>query len=369
MSEKNELAGFEIGNDQAYAKVGFYGQQGAGKTFTASLFAIGLHEHIKSKKPIWFQDTETGSSFVKPLFDKAGITLVGKRSRSFADLLTSARIAERNCDIMIGDSMTHIWVDLCDSYRRKKYSCDKCGGGGKYNEKDCAKCDGSGTYRDRVSVYDYQPIKKEWAVWVDFFLNSKLHMFVCGRAGGTYELRENIEGKEEIMKVEEKFKAESEYGYEMSLLLQMKPVRTKKGINITAFIWKDRFNFINGMELVNPSFKDILPHVQMLNIGGVHVPTVSEKDTLDMLKTPKSSTEEYQKQKTIALEEIQALLLERYPSSAVDDKKGKMQAVKAIFNTRSWTAVESLKLEELQGGLKMLDSYLEKTREKEKVAA
>ena len=171
------------------------------------------------------------------------------------------------------------------------------------------------------------------------------------------------------MMVEEKFKAESEYGYEMSLLLQMKPVRTKKGINITAFIWKDRFNFINGMELVNPSFKDILPHVQMLNIGGVHVPTVSEKDTLDMLKTPKSSTEEYQKQKTIALEEIQALLLERYPSSAVDDKKGKMQAVKAIFNTRSWTAVESLKLEELQRGLKMLDSYLEKTREKEKVAA
>ena len=358
MTEKNELAGLEIGNDQAYAKVGLYGQQGSGKTFTAALFAIGLHEHIHSKKPVFFFDTETGSSFVKPIFDQAKIPLVGKRSKSFADLMESAEIAERNCDIMICDSMTHVWVDLCDSYRKKKYVCEKCSGSGMSNNSNCSKCGGSGCYRDRLSVWDYAPIKKSWAEWVDFFVNSKLHFFACGRAGGVYELRENPEGKEEIMKVEDKFKSEAEYGYEMSLLIQMKPVKTTKGIDNTAFIWKDRFNVINGLELKMPKFSDILPHIQLLNIGGIHIGTVPGKDTLQMLKTPRPSSEEWQKQKQIVLEEIQALLLEKYPSSSVDDKKGKATAVKSVFNTRSWTAVEGLTLEELSGGFKAMEKLL-----------
>lgn len=363
METKNELEGLEIGNDQAYAKVGLYGQQGSGKTFTSATFAIGLHEHIHSKKPVFFFDTETGSSFVKPLFDKAKIPLVGKRSKSFADLMEAAEVAERNCDIMICDSMTHVWNDLCESYRRKKYACDKCGGPGMFNGKECFKCGGSGTYRDRLSVWDYAPIKKSWGEWVDFFINSKLHFFACGRAGGVYELRENLEGKEEIMKVEDKFKSEAEYGYEMSLLIQMKPVKTKKGIENTAFIWKDRFNLINGAEIKSPRFEDILPHINMLNIGGAHVGTVAGKDTLEMLKTPRPSSEEYQKLKTIVLEEIQNMMTLRYPSSGTEDKKAKMELLKTIFKTLSWTAVESMKLEQLEDGKALLQAHLEKSLE------
>src|SRR3990167_2432071 len=355
-----EIEKLVIGNDQAYAKVGFYGQQGSGKTFTASLFAIGLQQHIKSKKPVFFFDSETGSSFVKPLFDKAKIQLIGKRSKSFADLLENAAIAEQNCDIMIVDSMTHVWTDLVESYRKKKYMCEKCGGGGLFNEKECFRCNGSGTTRDRVVIWDFAPIKKTWGIWVDFFINSKLHFFVCGRAGGVYELRENLEGKEEIMKVDDKFKSESEYGYEMSLLIQMKSVKTKKGIENTGFIWKDRFNVINGLEMKMPKFEDILPHVQLLNIGGVHVETKQEKDTTEMLKTPRANTEDYQKLKQIALEEILALLAEKHPTSSVEDKRAKAAAVKTVFKTGSWTAVESMKLEELQEGVRNITRYFEK---------
>ena len=359
----DELKGMEIGNDQAYAKVGLYGQQGSGKTFTASLFAIGLHKYIKSTKPVFFFDSETGSSFVKKLFDDEKITLVGKRSKSFADLLESTKLAERNCDISIVDSATHLWMDLCESYRKKKYACEKCSASGKVNDKECFRCGGSGTIRDKLTVWDYSPVKKSWGEWVDFFVNSRLHIFVCGRAGGKYEMRENIEGKEEIMKVEETFKSEAEFGYENSLLIQMKPIKTKKGIDNMAFIWKDRFNIINGQEFKMPKFDDILPHIQLLNLGGTHIGTVQEKDTVEMLKTPRANSEEYQKQKQIVIEELQGLLLLRHPSSAADDKKAKTEAVKAIFGTLSWTSVESMKLEALQEGLlRMQDYFFEKDK-------
>lgn len=361
MEISKELEGLELGNDQAYDKVEFYGQQGSGKTTTASLCAIGMHGYIKSQKPVFFHDTETGSSFVKHLFDEAGIKLVGKRSKTFADLMEAAQIAQRNCDIMLVDSITHIWVDLCESYRKKKYLCEKCNGTGKIGEKDCFKCEGSGTWRDRLSMYDYQPIKKEWAKWVDFFLNSKLHLYVCGRAGGKYESRENLEGQTEIMKVDEVLKAESEFGYEASLLIQMKPIKTKKGIENTAFVWKDKFrnSGLNGKEIKMPKFEDFLPHVQLLNIGGLHIGTTDGKDTLEMLKTPHGSSEEYTRQKTIVLEEIQAAMTLKWPSSGTEDKKAKMEALNTVFGTLSWTAVESMKLEQLMEGQSRMLVYIE----------
>lgn len=349
---------YEIGNEQAYAKIGLYGQQGSGKTFTAALFAIGLHKFIHSKKPIFFQDTETGSSFVKTLFDKDGIKLIGNRSRSFADLLYSATFAEKNCDIMIVDSVTHMWGDLCESYRKKKYECEKCEGTGKVDKKECFKCDGSGVWRDRLSVFDYAPIKKEWSKWVDFFVNSNIHFIVCGRAGGKYEIRENDEGKETLIKVEETFKGESEYGYECSCLIQMKPVKTKKGIDNIAFVWKDRFNKINGREFKMPKFEDILPHIQMLNIGGKHIGLTVGLDTTAMLKTPQGSTDEYKRKCTIVLEEIQAILILHYPSSSMDDKKAKLELLKQCFGTYSWTEIETMKLKELQEKYEVLIKFL-----------
>ena len=50
-------------NETAYAKIGDFGWQGAGKTYTACSIAIGLHKYIKAEKPVFFLDSEKGSDF------------------------------------------------------------------------------------------------------------------------------------------------------------------------------------------------------------------------------------------------------------------------------------------------------------------
>src|SRR5690348_17354343 len=102
--------------DQAYLKAGFLGFAKSGKTYTASRIAIGLHKHIKSEKPIAFLDTETGSSYVLSLFEEEKIKLVTAKSRAFVDLMSVCKEAEKTCDILIIDSITHFWVELVHAF-------------------------------------------------------------------------------------------------------------------------------------------------------------------------------------------------------------------------------------------------------------
>ena len=55
-------------NRMAYAKIGLYGDAGSGKTYTAAMFAIGLHQYAKLKKPVAMFDTEPAASFIIPYF-------------------------------------------------------------------------------------------------------------------------------------------------------------------------------------------------------------------------------------------------------------------------------------------------------------
>jgi len=61
-------------NLQAFLKVGLLGFMGSGKTHTTVLLMTAFHKFCKSKKPIFFCDTETGSDWAVPIFKKAVIT-------------------------------------------------------------------------------------------------------------------------------------------------------------------------------------------------------------------------------------------------------------------------------------------------------
>ena len=79
-------------NKMAYAKVGIYGGQGAGKSRTAAEIAIGLYKHAKLTKPVAMFDTEPGASFLIPLFERAGIEfMVYDESRAFSDRAPAPR--------------------------------------------------------------------------------------------------------------------------------------------------------------------------------------------------------------------------------------------------------------------------------------
>lgn len=61
-----------------------------------------------------------------------------------------------------------------------------------------------------------------WAQFTETFLNSKAHIILCGRAGNTSEYQEKEDGgKKELISTGTKMKAESEMGYEPSLLVEM----------------------------------------------------------------------------------------------------------------------------------------------------
>jgi ribosomal protein L40E len=361
----------ELGKETAFLKMSIYGFAGSGKTRTAAEIAAGMHQYIKSEKPVVMIDTETGSDFIAPIFQGKGIKFMGVKSRSFADLISVVENLSNSSDVLIVDSLTHIWTELQDAYRRKKYACYKCGASGMMNGSTCKKCDGTGAVTDKLALHDFAPIKREWGKFVDLYLNSKAHIILCGRAGFEYISQETLEGKLEIIKGGTKMRAEGETNYESSLVLEMRADKDKKGVKNVGFVWKDRASILNGQEFTFPKFEDFLPHINSLNLGGAHV-AIEPSSSVASLQTPQGSNEEYSRLKTIALEEIQALLLLKYPSSGGEDKRKKLEAIQAVFNTHSWTAVESLRLEEIQEGIERVKKFIEsdstpKTEKKEKI--
>ena len=83
-------------NSSSFLKMGMMGFAGSGKTYTATSVAIGLHKLAKAKKPIFFLDTETGSDWVKPRIEAAGVELFTAKTRAFRDLLEAVPEAEEN---------------------------------------------------------------------------------------------------------------------------------------------------------------------------------------------------------------------------------------------------------------------------------
>lgn len=320
-------------NTSAYLKAGFMGNAGSGKTFTSSALAIGLAQLINERKlkeagrPIFFIDSETGSDYIAPRIREAGFELFSAKTRAFTDLVEGVREAEKNGCVLIIDSITHFWREYCEAYRRRRN-------------------------RTRLEFQDWATIKEGWAQFTDSYVNSNLHIIMCGRMGYEYEHQTDEEtGKKELVKTDVKMKAEGETGYEPSVLVLMEretDVRTNK-VTRVAYVLKERFGKIDGLAIRNPTFKDFLPHVEMLNLGGqqlgVDTSRTSDAEFSDAGDTRYSQE---RREKQIALEEIQEEIVRLYPGQTAGDKRAKGDLLEKHFGTRSWTAIEALSLQRLK---------------------
>ena len=342
-------------NTMAFAKVGILGFAGSGKTRTASEIAIGLHKALGSKKPVGFLDTETGADFVLPLFQAHGIELMVSKTRAFKDLADGLKESMGAFDILIIDSVSHFWVDIVESYRKKKNV-------------------------NRLSFQDWGIIKPMWSN--DFstpFVTSALHIIVCGRAGFEYDYFEGDDGKMELYKTGTKMKAEGEFGFEPSLLIEMERIKNpeatesyreaktkdakmkaaKKIMHEREFVrqatvLKDRSDIMDGKVFLNPSYLDFAPHWQSINIGGEHKPLEGGDSTGLFDKEGQPQWIKEKRMKEIALEEIKAEYDKYLPGSKDEIKKAKIIVNEKVFGTNSWTAMEGLSLNLLQSGLKRL---------------
>jgi len=335
-------------NKMAYAKIGLYGTAGSGKTRTATEIAIGLHKAIGSKKPIAAFDTEPAFSFVLPFFQKAGIELlVADESRALSDLMAFMDEAEKVSDIVIIDSITHVWRDAQESYLARLNQTRK-----QYNKKPLPA----------LEFQHWRPIKAAWAEFTDRFLSSKMHVIVCGRAGTIYEYQDKDDGsgKKELISTGSRMATEKELGYEPSLLVEMIADREKgKTVNI-AWVQKDRSDTINGAELLMPTYKSFEPHFKALNIGGQHFESMDKRNSQEMFADADESGFDVElKRRTVLCEEIAELLKKYYPSQSVEDKQKRVELVEQFFDTRSWTKVESLRADVLKSGYEAMKAKLE----------
>lgn len=314
-------------NRQAYLKMGLMGFAGDGKTFTATKVAIGLINYMREKgletgnKPAMFLDTETGSDWVMPMFEAEGIELNVAKTRAFTDLVPAIREAEENGSVLQIDSITHFWRELTESYARQR------------------------NRSHGLQFQDWAWLKAQWGQFTDVFVNSNCHIIMCGRAGYEYDFFEQEGGKKELEKTGIKMKAETETGYEPSILVLMEKHRDMKTGKVwrTAAVLKDRAALIDGETFINPTFANFLPHIQYLNLGGEHI-GVDTSTTSDSL-VPADGKPQWQhdkEQKAIALDEITEKLKEHFPSQNTADKAARGDVLQETCGTRAWSRVEAL---------------------------
>lgn len=319
----------------SFLKMGMMGFAGSGKTFTATSVAIGIHALAASKKPIFFLDTETGSDWVKPRIEAAGIELFTAKTRAFRDLLEAVPEAEASSSLLLVDSLTHFWVELTDAYMRAKK-------------------------RSRLQFEDWAYLKTEWRKFTDLFVNSQLHIIVCGRAGFEYDYSTDEEtGKKNLEKTGIKMKAEGEMGYEPSLLVLMEremDMATKTNHHY-AKVLKDRSTLLDGKEFADPTFENFLPHIQCLNLGGRQMGVDTTRTSFGMI--PADTRDNRSTQRKIVLDEIESLLVFHHPGQAAADKKKKLELLRTHFEA-SWTEIETvMPLERLRKGYDTMHFTLE----------
>ena len=320
-------------NTQAYMKAGFLGFQGSGKTFTAANLAIGLVKYLREKglpegdKPVFFLDTETGSDYVERHFKAADVPLHTAKTRAFSDLLTACREAQDGSSVFMVDSVTHFWRELCDAYAKRKG-------------------------RTQLQFQDWAYLKSEWAKFSTAYVNNPTHMIICGRAGYEYDFEDNESGGRDLIKTGIKMKTEGEFGFEPSLLVLMERSTdpdTKK-VSRVAHVMKERFDIFDGATFQQPTFKNFLPHIEALNLGGKHVGFDASRNSEHSIDIEgKPDWRKRKERKDIALDEIKEVINKHHGGTSQAAKEAKADLLEKHGGTRSWAKIENdFRLEDVE---------------------
>lgn len=318
----------------SYLKAGFLGFAGSGKTTTASEVAIGLVKLLKARglpegeRPVFFLDTETGADYVKRRFDQEGIELHTAKTRAFADLIPAVKEAEANGSVLIADSITHFWREFTETYARKKN-------------------------RTRLEFQDWNFLKTEWGKFTDAYINSALHFIICGRAGYEYDFFQDDDGKRQLEKTGIKMKAETEMGFEPSLLILMErtlDMETKK-VYREAHVLKDRFSVTDGQTFKNPTIASFIPHIELLSLGGKQLGVDATRTSEGMIRTDGKPEWQYRKEQCeIMLDEIGEEIKKHHGGQSEEAKKTRGDILEKHFGTRSWKRIETFDYEAIKKG-------------------
>jgi len=340
--EKTDDFFSDLSNTKPFLKMAFEGFAGGGKTYTMAQVAAGLHKKIGSTKPIVIFDTEEAAKFLRRFFDGHGIQILHKRSRSPVDLFeTMARCAAGVSDILMIDSITHVWENFLAAYAEKLKR--KAG---------------------RFQFQDWGVIKPEWRKnFSDPFVRDPYHCLMTGRAGFEYETEIDEDGKKELFKSGIKMKAEGETAYEPDMLVLMSRredvVGKEKKVWRECTIIKDRSTLIDGKTFIftgedppEHTWSQFEPAVEYMLEKPV-VKAAVEKDATTLFESP-DDAKNFAIARDILLEKIEGEMVSAWPGAAAEAKRAKSDALFNAFGTRSWSEVSKMKIAPLETGLAKL---------------
>jgi hypothetical protein len=230
--------------------------------------------------------------------------------------------------------------------------------------------------RSHFSSSDWNVVQTAGSDWNDGrFFTTPAVVVADGRlaqtkiySGDVIATLKTTKGIPTVWKTGVKMKTESEFGFEPSLLVEMERVQTgadgklQSRITHRATVIKDRFGALDGKECDNPSFEFFKPFVERLNPGAhVSVDTTRQTD-LAVNEAGDAAFHAERKHRAIFCEEIQGALLASFPGQSADEKKAKASLIQRLFNTYSWTAVESMDSAKLKAGLDALPAAITEYR-------
>lgn len=298
-----------------YVKAGFYGQEKSGKTYTAVELALYTYQHFKHTGPIAYWDSEGGSTYrAKRIREVA--ELVGVRGRSLDELIAVIKeCIEAGIKVLIVDSITDALEEARESYERK--------------------------LGRKLEMRDYGVADKRMRVFCDLFLNSPIHIFVCGKEGSVYE---RTDGKK-MEKTGNKLKG-GPFAYLARLLVEMEKVKTGNGIQHRANVAGDCFDALKaGTTLVNPKASDFAAHLACLEPGKLA--------SVDLSKSTNFDDEEDTDERKALIDEIKEQCEQRWPTPA--KSKGKPEALTSCFGIDSPARiVKESTIDQLREGLEKL---------------
>lgn len=337
-----------LGQGQGYLKMGLLGFAGSGKTYTAVMMAIGVREYFGLEKPIAMFDSEGGSEYVAPMVAQCtGKELLGIKSRSFDRLMETAKDAQQEASVLIVDSITHPWRELCDAYLKQVNAQRKAN---------------RSRPKTRLEFQDWNIVKPIWDRWTTFYLNSPLHIIICGRAGYEYDWQQNEEtDKTELRKTGVKMKTESEFGFEPSLLMQMERVQEERNHKFLMFreatVLKDRFSVLDGKSCRNPTVKFIQPHLDLLKPGACAPIDTEVKTDCGVDENGEDGARREMRAREILCEEIAEFLRKNFTGQTEAMKVARADMIEKHLGTRSWSAVEATHSSKLREALKAMRGH------------
>lgn len=336
-----------IQNNRPFLKIAAQGFAGSGKSYTLAQIAIGLHKRIGSTKPVVVFDTEESSKFLLPIFQRAGIEAVSRRSRSLSDLRkTFDRVAEGYSDILIIDSISHVWENFLEAFKKQKG-------------------------RTRLEFQDWGIIKPTWKQeFSDPYVRGPFHCLFTGRAGYEYATEVDEEThKRTIYKSGVKMKVDGETAYEPDILLHMDRFEDlldddpkKKQVYRTATVLKSRSASLDGKVIQNPTYEHFAAEFDfILNGSRTDLKQSPEGNDAELIKK-EDDKREYIRQRDIELEKIKACFEIAGLGTSAGDKAVKAAMAKRVLGTTSWTEVEKFPPDKLRPAREELERMIERMK-------